>query len=333
MNVTPNATISLNSSSSLFIFQWTLIACLITLTEAGNMLTLVSVVKYRSLRKECFLFIPSLAAADALAGIAIAVHSVTFFRDIWCTSVMHSTLTTMAVAFPLLVSHLHILIIAVDRFIAIAFPFRYEVLVTEKRLRQAIVGVWIWALFQSLTFLSWGWEERFGKEGGCSRHRIPLWYINWGMAPVFVLIIVTLVVTYATIFRVAKRKIAAVTPVATVESTTSGNGQYGATGHQGDNGKASKHIAAVIGAYFVTWVMFFGLRVSLLIRPNLSDLREWGIFEMLALDIGFCNSALNVFIYTGFLSEFRKAYGKLVCCCLRKNWNYGLHPCPSTIEC
>ena len=45
---------------------------LFLLTETGNILTIVAVVKYRSLQKPQYFFIPRLATADALLGIAAA---------------------------------------------------------------------------------------------------------------------------------------------------------------------------------------------------------------------------------------------------------------------
>ncbi len=50
--------------------QTTVGILLFLLTETGNVLTIVAVVKYRSLQKKQYFFIPSMAAADALLGIA-----------------------------------------------------------------------------------------------------------------------------------------------------------------------------------------------------------------------------------------------------------------------
>ncbi len=49
---------------------------LFLLAETGNIVTIVAVVKYRSLQKLQYFFIPSLATADALLGIAGALHLV-----------------------------------------------------------------------------------------------------------------------------------------------------------------------------------------------------------------------------------------------------------------
>ncbi len=46
---------------------------LFLLTETGNIVTIVAVVKYRSLQKPQYFFIPSLATTDALLGIAGAL--------------------------------------------------------------------------------------------------------------------------------------------------------------------------------------------------------------------------------------------------------------------
>ena len=61
-------------------WYYALLACqtavgimLFLLTEIGNILTIVAVVKYRSLQKQQYFFIPSMATCDALLGIASAL--------------------------------------------------------------------------------------------------------------------------------------------------------------------------------------------------------------------------------------------------------------------
>ncbi len=57
----------------LFYFQTALTILLVILAEVGNMLTIVAVVKYRSLQRQQYFFIPSLAATDMLIGIVVAM--------------------------------------------------------------------------------------------------------------------------------------------------------------------------------------------------------------------------------------------------------------------
>ncbi len=312
--------------TTFLLFQVTVKVFLVTLTEVGNILTLIVVIKYKSLRKQSFLFIPSLAAADALAGLGMAVNSIQTFEEVWCTNYLGGTLTVMAPTFGLFLSHLHIKAMAVDRFVAITFPFQYGQWITVKRIYIAIAVIWIIGVAYILTLLSWGWEDP-EEATSCGRHNIPLNYIVWTTLPLFFLTLLTLIVTYSKIFRVAKRKIIAVDTASVMSVTTIAqeaqrlpNSRIDAEEqHQSPNNrKVSKYVAAVIGAYILTWTMFFASRIAGVATPAIVDDTSYYIVASLALNIALSNSALNVFIYACFLSEFREAYKKILFC-IRRN--------------
>ncbi len=306
------------------IFQAVATVFLITLTEVGNILTLTVVIKYKSLRKQKFLFIPSLAAADALAGLGVALNSIQTFEHIWCVNYLGGTLTLMAPSLGLVSSHLHIEAVALERFIAITFPFKYNQWVTVRRIYVTIAVIWTYTLVYTLTLLSWGWEDP-EEPTSCGGYNIPQDYIIWSTFPYFLLILLTLIVTYSRIFRVAQRKIISVAPAPVVTvATIQEENHLHHVGHnlrtdehqpqRHDNRKVSKYIAAVIGAYLITWTMFFVSRVVRSAYPAIGDSRTYYIISYVALDIALSNSALNVFIYACFLSEFRQAYRNILCC-------------------
>ncbi len=306
------------------IFQTTVTVFLVTLTEVGNILTLIVVIKYKSLRKQSFLFIPSLAAADALAGLGVAINSIQASRTIWCVNYLGGTLTLMAPTFGLVLSHMHIEAMTVDRFLAITFPFKYNQWVTVRRIHVTIAVIWIVGFVYTLTLLSWGWEDP-EDQTSCGGYNIPENYIIWSTLPYLPLILLTLIVTYSKIFSVVQRKIISVAPAPEVPVTTIQQGHHlpqinhnlRTDEHQSQSHgkrKVSKYIAAVIGAYFITWTMFFVCRAVRLAYPELDESRTFYILSYVALDIALSNSALNVFIYACFLSEFREAYRKTLCC-------------------
>ena len=322
MNATANATEEDAFLSPFLIFQAAVTVFLVILTEVGNILTLIVVIKYKSLRKKSFLFIPSLAAADALAGLGVAINSIQAFEEVWCPNYLGGTLTVMATTFGLFLSHLHIKAMAVDRFVAITFPFQYDQWITVRRIYITIAVIWISGVAYILTLLSWGWEDP-EEQTSCGGYNIPINYIVWTSFPLFLVTLLTLVVTYSKIFRVAKRKVITVDPVpvtsvASIEQRTqmprisrTDAEQRRQSPH---NGKVSKYIGAVIGAYILTWAIFFASRIGRVAKPAVVDDTTYYIIAALTLNIALSNSTLNVFIYACFLSEFREAYKKLLCC-------------------
>ncbi len=322
MNTTGNATENDALSMPFIIFQMAVTVFLTTLTEVGNILTLAVVIKYKSLRKQKFLFIPSLAAADALAGLGVVINTIDAF-DVWCMNYLGGTLMLMAPTFGLFLSHLHIQAMALDRFIAITFPFRYDQWITVRRINIAIAVIWISGVAYILTLLSWGWEDPEDSIQ-CAGFNVPQDYIVLTSFPVFLVTLVTLIVTYSKIFQVVRWKINRVDPAPVITVTTIEQQVEGPkisrtdAEHQSSNsGKVPKYIAAVIGAYILTWTMFFAARIARVANPAIDDGLSYLIVASLALNIALSNSALNVFIYACFLTEFREAYKTLLCCIRR----------------
>ncbi len=134
-----------------------------------------------------------------------------------------------------------------------------------------------------------------------------------------------MIVTYSKIFGVAKRNVtvnpAPVSTVITVQHNdqrSQTRGTYSQQTHESPgNGKVSKYIAAVIGSYVFTWLIFFVSAITRTANPAIANDERYYIIASLALNIALSNSALNVFIYACFLSEFREAYKKILCCIFR----------------
>ncbi len=306
------------------VFLEGVLALLIVLTEAGNILTLVVVARNKSLRKENFLLIPSLAVADALAGIGVFVNLLQI-HGIWCVDYLGGTLTLMLGTYGLFLSHAHILAMALQRFLAIVFPLKYGVWITTKRMYVAIAGMWITGAVYIMTFLSWGWQDP-GKEKCVSyfgSYHVPQEYISWSQCAFFLLIIFTLLVTYGNVLRVAKmHSIQVQGSVQSSSHSQEGTNYPVQTQHRSqheanmESKKATKFIAVAVGAYLMTWLMYFCVRIAATVQPQLASWQPWIVVEFTAINIGFSNSSVNIFIYSCYLSDFRRAYRQILCCCL-----------------
>ncbi len=134
------------------IFGGGIAALLITLTEVGNILTLIVVMQHRSLRRKTFLFIPSLAAADILVGIGFAIR-LAQVRGLWCADTLTWKLSFRVLACGLILSHLHILAMAIQRFLFVVFPLKCGLLITRKRMYVAIASIWITGAVSVMPFL------------------------------------------------------------------------------------------------------------------------------------------------------------------------------------
>ena len=310
-------------------FEAGILALLVAIALVGNIFTLIVVAQNRTLRKENFLFIPSLAVADSLAGIGLTL-SLVQIPGLWCVSFLGGTLTMMMVTCALFVSHVHILAMALQRFLAISFPLKYGMWISTKRMCVVIAGMWTVGVVYAMTFLSWGWEDSPKKNASnpCRpshlSYHVPRDYIGWSQSTVFLLVLCTLLATYGNVLRVARSQAARVHSHSLASHNLEWNDHQGQVpearrGANSEPRKALKFIVVAIGAYVLTWFMFFCVRVAVIVRPELASLTFWVPVEFSATLISFSNSSLNIFIYSYYLSEFREAYKRLLCYFLRRD--------------
>ena len=115
--------------------------------DYGNALTIMTFVKYHSLRTVRNYFLVSLAAGDTFSGI-VSMLSFTAFLvpvdDPDAFSYIPGTSTVTASELTsVILSYLHILVITFDCFICIVRPLHYHLLMSPRRAKIIIAAIWI----------------------------------------------------------------------------------------------------------------------------------------------------------------------------------------------
>ena len=96
-------------------------------------------------RVQCHLYVSSLAVADILASIALAMLSV--FQQVGISLVVISRIVHMVFQ---LESLNHLLLISIDRMVAIVWPFKYRVFSKSSGAWWLVAGVWAVSLIEGL---------------------------------------------------------------------------------------------------------------------------------------------------------------------------------------
>lgn len=325
-----NSTLDIDSVCSkptlpLFALYTVFLVLIMLATIFGNVLVITAVYLYHRLRRMTNFFIISLAVSDLFVALGhlplridLSVHN-----NNWCFDKAPGVVTTCAYWIVMdtvfsSASICNLVVISIDRFLAITKPFEYQRRMTKKVGFSLIAFVWVYAmLWGALSLIDWtadssnnphikvAWSK--SKERICGKNdRI---YYTVAMAVAFFLPLLIVIITYACVFRVAFIQAKA---VASLDPTKGKR-------HILRELKATKTIAVVIGVFIVCWLpSFIVIVMSLWCEPCFDPFitnraLSYAIRITFIFVLPVMNSSLNPLIYTLFNKEFRSAFSRMLC--------------------
>ncbi|XP_077980189.1 cannabinoid receptor 1-like [Glandiceps talaboti] len=270
-------------------------------TMFENLIIILSPVRVPSLRTPSNSFIVSIAVADLLVGsIHIWNNSSIFGYDSSC-NLSKVSATIFFVCF--LSSLIHLLLLAVDRFLAITRPYDYETMMRKRNVGIIISVAWFVALILgSLPAMGWnlGWSTyRRSPYFGCALDFLfPPAY--WGILFTISLgIFLAIIIQYSVILRIAHDH----------------ESRAVSQEIKGKIRKVRKSVVAfllVVGVFFVSWSPMILYMIMSAANPmpsaNVLIARTIGWF------LAQLNSALNPLVYWWRIKAFRSAMRRVFCC-------------------
>ncbi|XP_074540852.1 adenosine A2c receptor [Halichoeres trimaculatus] len=275
------------------------------LSTSGNLLVCAAVGLNRKLRTVTNYFLVSLAVADICVG-AIAIpcailtdvglprHS--FYLCLLMLSVL--IMFTQSSIFSLLA-------VAVERYIAIFMPLRYQVLMTPRNAVLVILATWLLAFLIGLVPLM-GWHKTQPDSGFCFFVLVVdmtfMVYFNFFACVLTPLVIMFLI--YAQIFATVKRQ------ARRIASEQSGRSE-GHTRIRREM-KIATSLFLVLFLFTVCWIPLHVINCFLLLCPRCPV-----PFELLltAIILSHANSAVNPFLYAYTMTAFRDTFKAIFLCC------------------
>uniref|UniRef100_A0A3B3Z6P1 Alpha-2B adrenergic receptor n=1 Tax=Periophthalmus magnuspinnatus TaxID=409849 RepID=A0A3B3Z6P1_9GOBI len=180
------------------------ITFMMMVTIVGNILVIIAVLTSRSLKGAQNLFLVSLAAADILVATLIIPFSLAnelqghwVFSSLWCE--IYLALDVLFCTS----SIVHLCAIALDRYLSISRPVSYGTKRTPKRIKAAIVIVWLISAvisFPPLLTL----DKSEGGEETCELND-ERWYILYSTIGSFFAPCVIMILVYIRIYQIAKK--------------------------------------------------------------------------------------------------------------------------------
>ncbi|XP_066568667.1 alpha-2B adrenergic receptor [Amia ocellicauda] len=219
----------------------TAVSLMVVFTIFGNALVIAAVLTSRALRAPQNLFLVSLAAADILVATLIIPFSLAnelmgywYFRAAWCEIFL-----ALDVLF-CTSSIVHLCAISLDRYWSVSRAVSYSAARTPRRIKAAILAVWLVAAVISFPpLLSMNKKQGGGGEGGEGGSERPQcqlnderWYILSSSVASFFAPCLIMILVYLRIYQIAKQRTRR--PTRSSQRSREGAAGAGGKGNPGD---------------------------------------------------------------------------------------------------
>ena len=309
--------------------QMAVFTFIIIATIVGNSLICVSVVKFRHLRTNTNFILLSLALTDLSMVIIMMLNAVTtvtgewIFGE-WCCRAIASIGLTLS-----FISILHLCVLSVDRYIAIQKPFRYQFIVTRRRVITILLLIWL-SVVVILNVPLADFEFRADTYGcaspstkGSSRDSPYIFFLValFVILP-FVIICFSNAVVFKTAFSQARQ-------LSRVERSLRESSADICEQHKPQQAektvenhslkreiKSARTFALVVGIFLLCYTPFYTAGTYRKIAGPIKVPRNVMIITMW---VAFANSFCNPIVYGLRYTPFRKAF-KQLCSCRRKGY-------------
>ncbi|XP_022782690.1 adenosine receptor A2b-like [Stylophora pistillata] len=332
--------------------------CLILISISavvGNLLVLAAIVIKRNLRTISDLYLANLAIADLLqAALAIPLRATVLLgmgkqqAPIPCSVVIFFTLLFGGI------SNISILLVSVDRFTAIKWPFKYHTWFTMKAFVGSVILSWSsMFLFAASPLVGWGRSDDPSLSPSCRfSSTLDRTYVAIGYIFIHGLPLMTIITVYFFILKASFRHSRAIAAqelslqlnnsqlkensFTCGELSTNGeqrrttNGNNGHTGlprmrmrnhvrNSGRSGKGARMIAILIGVFIILVLPIIVIDVVEMWKQSSAP----PIVVNIAICLIYTNSGVNVFIYASWNAEYRRNFHRI----LHALWKVVTSPC------
>ena len=274
------------------------VMCLIIIF--GNLGTLVCFVKYRKLQKQRYALICSLAVSDLLVGLTNGINILweRLRNTDQCMTSVSVQISCYIVTTVYFISLSHLIIIGVDRWIAVMLPLRYSTIVTVKTTTVMVITSWSIPLIYMVPSVI---VTMIHNEKSCAANVYSTSIAIMGIS-VYCFILLLMSSIYGKIWHVAHKqhkRILAQQQIPSVEGTQT-------------NLDANETVLMILCSFACLYLP--NILVNFIETFVKTDSHVMPVISIMAMGCMLANSGVNVFIYALFTHDFKVIFRELFHC-------------------
>ena len=252
------------------------------------------------------MLIGSLSVADLCVGMCdIITIVINFLEKRECISLIEQFFSAELLRrYPLYTSVIHLIVIAIDKLVAVVLPLRYESLMTKKMLIVLITFAWAFPFFFLFIKLLSG---RNGPLTECGEVYSTVMADTVPDLFIYFSILTMMIGIHGIILKEARQQSR---KIANMETMAGNKATKPAT-------KANKCVIIILGSFSALYFPFAVLNILAVSNNYFPVLFK--VLQSIGLQSMLLNSLVNIFIYAVWLKDFRKAY-KMLFHCGRNDW-------------
>ena len=281
-----------------YYFVSQLIMCCIIIL--GNLGTLLCFVKYRKLQKQRYTLICSLAVSDLMVGLSNGINILweKLRNSDQCMTSASALLLSNIIMSVVFISVVHVIVIGMDRWIAVMFPLRYPTVVTVKTTTAMVIICWGLPLICMAPNLI---IAMIHNDTSCTANLYNAPIAIMGIS-VYCFILLLMSSIYGKIWHVAHKQhkiILEQQKISSVEGTQT-------------NLEANKTVLIILCSFACLYLP--NLVVCFMETFGKTDNHVMPVISIISMGCLLANSGVNVFIYALFTHDFKVIFRELFRC-------------------
>ncbi|XP_044055471.1 trace amine-associated receptor 13c-like isoform X1 [Siniperca chuatsi] len=278
----------------------TLLYCITLHTVMLNLLVIISISHFRQLHTPTNLILLSLAVSDLLVGLAVMPPAIFFLQSCWFMGKITCALSYLLSFILTSASVGNMVLIAVDRFVAICDPLHYSSIITQSRVKICVSLCWFCSVIYNFIILK-DYFSQIHLSYSCYQECVVI--ISYISGTVDLLLtffgpITVIIVLYMRVFvvavsqaRVMRSQISAVNSKTVIVK------------------KSEMRAARTLGIILLVFILCYLPYYSPFIAGQDAT---GGVNSSLQIWLFYCNSSFNPLIYAFFYPWFRKGVKLIV---------------------